>query len=128
MGSASVKHLRATNPPCPSLPFVIRGSLGPKIVEFPRPLLLCIHSASHRVSRRPLAVPLRSALQQIRDFIDKRSSSYASQLKVVYSTGAAPRLRLSGPSGSETVRVDNWKASHIAEFLDERLDRDGAVL
>ncbi|GIL91116.1 hypothetical protein Vretimale_9563 [Volvox reticuliferus] len=67
-----------------------------------------------------------SSLQQIKDFIDKRSRSYAPQLKVLYSSNGAPRLRLTGPSGTETIRIDNWRASSIAEFLDERLDRDGS--
>ncbi|KXZ55272.1 hypothetical protein GPECTOR_3g409 [Gonium pectorale] len=68
------------------------------------------------------------ALPAIKDFIDKRAKSYAPQLKVVYSQGAAPRLRLIGPSGSESVRIDNWKAANIIEFLEERLERPGIAM
>ncbi|KAG2448536.1 hypothetical protein HYH02_006427 [Chlamydomonas schloesseri] len=70
-----------------------------------------------------------STLQQIKDFIDKRAATYAPQLKVAYTHGAIPKIRLSGGLDGapiETVRIDNWKADHIAEFLDQRLQRGGS--
>ncbi|GFR39657.1 hypothetical protein Agub_g128 [Astrephomene gubernaculifera] len=88
---------------------------------------------SKRYSKAELIVDQwrANALPQIKDFIDKKAKVYGKQLKVSYSPGAAPRLRLKGSAGSETVRIDNWKATHIAEFLNERLeavaDSDGGV-
>ncbi|KAG2444901.1 hypothetical protein HXX76_001637 [Chlamydomonas incerta] len=71
-----------------------------------------------------------STLQQVKDFIEKRAASYAPHLKVAYTHGATPKIRLSGGvdgAPSETVRIDNWKADHIAEFLDQRLERSAAA-
>ena len=39
-----------------------------------------------------------------------------------YKNGAPPRIILSNDSGdTETIRIDNWKAEHIAEYLTERM-------
>ncbi|PNH07822.1 selenoprotein [Tetrabaena socialis] len=62
-----------------------------------------------------------NTLPEIKQFIEKHAKSFAPALKVLYSQNSSPKLRLSGPDGSEAVRIDNWKAASIAEFLKERL-------
>ena len=65
--------------------------------------------------------PCRS-LPQIKDFIEKKSSQYKN-LKIDYSYGSTPKLRLKGGPGgaSETLRIDNWKQAALEEFLNDRL-------
>lgn len=63
-----------------------------------------------------------SSLPQVKDFIDKKASKIKG-LRISYSNGATPKLRLAGGEGqaSEMLRIDNWKASAIEDFLKERL-------
>ena len=63
-----------------------------------------------------------SGLPQISDFIRKRAPAYGDALRVRYRTGAPPRLLLSKPvggssGGGETLRIDNWRADVIDEYL-----------
>lgn len=61
-----------------------------------------------------------AGLPQIKEFIDKKSKDF-KKLKVSLEYGAYPRLVLKGPEGSDIMRIDNWKAAHIEEYLKDRL-------
>lgn len=57
----------------------------------------------------------------MRDFIEKHADSFGKDM-IRYKNGAPPRIILSNDSGdTETIRIDNWKAEHIAEYLTERM-------
>jgi hypothetical protein len=67
-----------------------------------------------------------SGLPQIQDFINKLAPSIKN-LKVSMKEYAYPRLVLfkakneRGVSETVSVRVDNWKAAEIAEYLADKL-------
>ncbi|GBF99050.1 hypothetical protein Rsub_11995 [Raphidocelis subcapitata] len=62
---------------------------------------------------------------QIADFIKKHAKQFGAQLSVRERPGAYPRLVLTGggEGGGErsAVRIDNWKAATLVEYLRERL-------
>ena len=67
-----------------------------------------------------------SGLPQIQDFINKLAPGI-DNLKVTMKEYAYPRLVLfkaknqKGVSTTTSVRVDNWKAAEIAEYLRDKL-------
>jgi hypothetical protein len=61
-------------------------------------------------------------LPHIKEFIDKASKSYKARgLKVSLKRNAHPSLVM-GPE-KMTIRIDNWKAAHITEYLEDKLQK-----
>jgi len=56
----------------------------------------------------------------VADFIQQKANSYPS-LKVNYVRGAKPVLKLSGPSGEDTISIGTFKTEEIEQFLKEKL-------
>ena len=77
----------------------------------------------------------KAGLPQIADFIDKRAKAFGPRLRVREAYGAYPRLVLTGGGGGSgsggggggggqervSIRIDQWKAAHIEEYLRDRL-------
>jgi hypothetical protein len=68
---------------------------------------------------------IKSGMPQISDFIMKHAKQFGAQLTVKERPGAYPRIVLTGggEGGGErsAVRIDNWKADTLVEYLRERL-------
>lgn len=94
----------------------------PSGVHFHQPAP-AICSSYHIPDILPVCSPsLSRALPQIKEFVDKHSKSFNKQLTIRYEQGVAPRLRMKGGgSGSELLRIDNWKAVSIVEYLTGKL-------
>lgn len=84
----------------------------------PRAQLAATASRNHGA---PLRGPRPS---QIEEFIRKQKKSFGAALSVREVAGSYPRLVLTGGgAGSEraSIRIDNWKAATIGEYLRDRL-------
>lgn len=59
--------------------------------------------------------------RHVDSFLKRPLAEQFPQLKVQQRLGTPPRLVLHGGGHSTTVRIDQWKEEHIAEYLQERV-------
>jgi len=59
---------------------------------------------------------------QVSAFIENHSKTFTN-LKVKYTKGAPPRIKLYGEGDflEEEVNIENWDTDTIVQFLDEKL-------
>lgn len=58
---------------------------------------------------------------ELKKFIEKTADRYKGQLKIKWTVGSVPVLKLKHTGGTETMRVDSWKAPQMEQFIKERV-------
>ncbi|KIZ07426.1 selenoprotein Flags: Precursor [Monoraphidium neglectum] len=71
----------------------------------------------------------RAGLPQIEEFIKKQKKAFGAALSVREYPGAYPKLVLSDKASGahSSIRIDNWRASTIAEYLRDKLTLPAAA-
>jgi hypothetical protein len=86
---------------------------------FPCPIIPILRSPS------PSSTP--PPKKQIEDFVKKHAKAFAPALTVREVPGAYTRLILSDAAGASraSVRIENWRAATIGEYLRDKLAAGG---